>query len=128
MRLLLDTHTFLWFIADDPHLPTQARTLLESDAELLLSTASLWEIAIKVSIGKLSLGEPYETFIPHQLAHNQIEVLQISVSHLATVAKLPLHQRDPFDRLIIAQATIEALPLVGGDIAFDAYGIKRTWD
>jgi PIN domain nuclease of toxin-antitoxin system len=94
----------------------------------LLSTASLWEIAVKVSIGKLSLGEPYETFIPHQLAHNQIEVLHISVPHLATVAGLPLHHRDPFDRLIIAQVMVEALLLVGGDTAFDAYSIKRTWD
>ena len=127
MRLLLDPHTFLWFIADDPHLPVSARALLESDIELLLSTASLWEMAVKVSIGKLSLGEPYEVFIPQQLALNRIEVLQITITHLATVSGLPLHHRDPFDRLIIAQALVEDLPLVGGDAAFDAYGIKRMW-
>jgi PIN domain nuclease of toxin-antitoxin system len=73
------------------------------------------------------LSEPYELFVPRQLALNQIEVLPISITHLAAVSGLPLHHRDPFDRLIIAQALVEDLSLVCGDTAFDAYGIKRIW-
>jgi PIN domain nuclease of toxin-antitoxin system len=123
MRLLLDTHTFLWFTDDNPHLPTRA--LLESDIELLLSTASLWEMAIKVS---LSLADPYETFIPQQLALNDIEILPISMAHLTAVAALPLYHRDPFDRLLSAQALVEDLPLAGGDATFDVYGVRRMWN
>ncbi len=128
MKLLLDTHTFLWFVADNPLLPAPARTLLESDADLLLSTASLWELAIKISIGKLHLVKPYEKLVPEQLALNDVEILPISVAHLATVARLPFHHRDPFDRLLIAQALVEDLPIVGGDAAFDLYGVKRRWN
>ena len=98
MRLLLDTHAFLWFIADSPRLSARAKALLESDTDLLFSTAGLWEIAIKASIGKLSLAQPYDIFVPRQLAKNAIEVWPISLAHLALVATLPLHHRDPFDR------------------------------
>jgi PIN domain nuclease of toxin-antitoxin system len=127
MRLLIDTHTFLWFINDSSQLSTIAKTLLESDADLWISIASLWEIAVKVSIGKLTLPQPFDAFIPLQLQTNKIEVLQIAIPHLNTVSTLPLHHRDPFDRLLIAQALVEQVPIIGGDTIFDDYGINRIW-
>ncbi|NEP59187.1 MAG: type II toxin-antitoxin system VapC family toxin [Symploca sp. SIO2G7] len=127
MKLLLDTHTFLWFINDSPQLSTDAKNLLESEADLLLSVASLWEIAIKVSIGKLSLPDIYDKFIPQQLTVNEIEILPISVAHLAMVATLPLHHRDPFDRLLIAQAMVEQVSIVSIDVVFDSYAVNIIW-
>ena len=127
MRLLLDTHTFLWFIDDSPRLSSNAKSLLESDNDLLLSTASLWEIAIKLSIGKLRVPQPFAPFVRQQLSINAIDILQIDTAHLAIVSTLPFHHRDPFDRLLVAQAMIEQLPIVSADIAFDRYSTKRLW-
>jgi len=127
MKLLLDTHTFLWFIDDNPRLSARAKALLESDADLLLSVASLWEISIKISIGKLTLTQPFDVFLRQQLTNNDIEMLPISLAHLGVVSTLPFHHRDPFDRLLIAQAIIEKMPVVGIDAAFDAYSITRLW-
>ena len=127
MKLLLDTHTFLWFIEDSPRLSTDAKNLLESDADLLLGIASLWEIAIKVGVGKIALARPFDVLIPEQLAKNVIEVLAIEVAHLAMVSTLPFHHRDPFDRLLIAQAVIENLQIVSADDKFDDYPVKRLW-
>jgi PIN domain nuclease of toxin-antitoxin system len=127
MKLLLDTHTFLWFIDDSPRLSARAKALLESDADLLLSVASLWEISIKISIGKLTLAQPFDVFLQQQLTSNDIEMLPISLVHLGVVSTLPFHHRDPFDRLLIAQAIIEKMPVVGIDAAFDAYSITRLW-
>ena len=127
MRLLLDTHTFLWFIEDSPRLSAKAKNLLELDVELLLSTASLWEIAIKISLGKLTLMQPFKDFIPDQLAKNGIEELPIRVEHLTLVTSMPFHHRDPFDRLLIAQAISEQIAIVSIDGRFDQYGVKRIW-
>jgi PIN domain nuclease of toxin-antitoxin system len=127
MKLLLNTHTFLWFIDDSPRLSASAKSLLESDDELLLSTASLWEIAIKVSIGKLTLARPFNVFIPEQLAFNSITELPINLEHLGVVSSLAFPHRDPFDRLLIAQAMTESLPVVSADAAFDLYSVKRLW-
>ncbi len=127
MNVLIDTHTFLWFVNDDPQLTTTAAALLESDNVVQLSIASLWEIAIKVSLGKLALPAPFETFIPEQLARNDIMVLPIRIVDCHQVIALPLHHRDPFDRMIIAQALVEGMPVIGRDTAFDAYGINRLW-
>jgi PIN domain nuclease of toxin-antitoxin system len=127
MKLLLDTHTFLWFINDNSRLSARAKALLESDVDLLLSIASLWEIAIKASIGKLTLSQPYHIFLPQQLTDNDIEILPISLSHLNVVATLPFHHRDPFDRLLIAQTIAEQLSIVSVDAMFDAYSVKRLW-
>jgi PIN domain nuclease of toxin-antitoxin system len=127
MRLLLDTHAFLWFIGNDPRLSPRAKALLESDADSLLSVGSLWEIAVKVSIGKLSLAQPFDIFVAQQLADNEIELLPISLAHLGVVSALALHHRDPFDRLLIAQAMIEQTPIVSADAAFDAYSVTRLW-
>jgi PIN domain nuclease of toxin-antitoxin system len=128
MNLLLDTHTFLWFIADSDRLSQKARALIEDESNrVYLSAASLWEIAIKVSLGKLNLSEPFETFIPEQLDVNSVELLGISVSHASRVASLPFHHRDPFDRLLAAQALTEDIPIISGDEVLDAYGVTRVW-
>src|SRR5947209_5728200 len=105
MRLLLDMHSFLWFISGSDQLTARARTLIEdSNNERFVSAGSLWEIAIKVSIGKISLTEPFSTLIPREIQANAMIVLPLLVTHLAKVAELPLHHRDPFDRLLAAQA------------------------
>lgn len=127
MTVLIDTHTFLWFVNDDPQLSITAGALLEADNVVLLSVASVWEIAIKVSIGKLELPCPFGEFIPAQLALNDITVLPIRVTDCHQVVTLPFHHRDPFDRIIIAQALAENIPLVSIDSVFDAYGIQRHW-
>lgn len=128
MNLLLDTHTFLWFVAGDLSLSQPARLAIEDENNTrYISVASLWEIAIKVSIGKLTLSDPFEILIPEQLAENGIELLDISVEHIALVASLPFHHRDPFDRLIAAQAEVEQMTLVSVDNVFDLYKISRIW-
>lgn len=129
MRLLVDTHAFLWFLAGDSSLSSAARTAMEErENDLLLSVASLWEMAIKVSIGKLALPGDYEAFITSQLSANGIQLLNITPQHAAKVSSLPFPangHRDPFDRLLIAQALVEDLPLVSQDGAFDAYELTR---
>ena len=120
MKLLLDTHAFLWFIDDSPALSSRGKSLLEADNELFLSVGSLWEIAVKLRLGKLTVAMPTESLMTEHLTTNNIEILPISVPHLVQVSILPLHHRDPFDRLIIAQAIVEQMPVVSADPAFDA--------
>ena len=129
MRLLLDTHTFLWFVNDSPKLSLKALHSLEGNNELLLSTVSLWEIAIKSNIGKLKLAIPYNDFIPEHLSINEIEELAITLEHLSRLESMPLrNHRDPFDRLLIAQAIVEQIPIVSADEVFDEYEITRLWN
>ena len=128
MKLLIDTHTFLWAIGDVGRLSRTSRNLIQDgNNEVFLSTGSLWEIAIKISNGKLTIGGDFETFIPLQLTLNQFIVLKATLRHYATVITLPHHHRDPFDRLIIAQALSDSLPIVSIDDKFDAYGVQRLW-
>lgn len=128
MNLLLDTHAFLWFIAGNSSLSRKARAAIEDQNNgVLLSVASLWEIAIKISLGKITLSESFDKFIPEQLTANGIELLDISVEHTALVATMPFHHRDPFDRLIAAQAKVENIILISTDEVFDAYEILRLW-
>ena len=128
MRILLDTHSFLWFVAGDARIGSTARSLIaDLNNTALLSIASLWEIAIKVSLGKLTLTEPYETLIAEQLALNAINVLPIDFDDLIEVARLPFHHRDPFDRLLVAQAIARGLPIVSRDPVLDDYPIERLW-
>lgn len=128
MKLLLDTHAFLWFIMGSAKLSATARALIEDAAnEKFLSAASLWEMAIKVSLGKLKLAAPFAVLLPQQLSLNGVEVLPVKVEHTAVVAVLPFHHRDPFDRMLIAQAVVEQMPVVSTDAAFDAYAIRRLW-
>jgi PIN domain nuclease of toxin-antitoxin system len=128
VRLLLDTHAFLWFIAGSTQLGSGARAAIEDpSSERLLSAASIWETAIKISIGKLTVGSPFETFVVDQMRANGIELLGILPKHCAIVVSLPFHHRDPFDRLLIAQALVEQVPIVSADASFDAYGVQRIW-
>jgi PIN domain nuclease of toxin-antitoxin system len=128
VRLLLDTQAFLWFILDDPQLSATANALIsdpKNDVEV--SPASYWEIAIKISIGKYSLPEPFATFMEREIIANDFRILHIAPKHASAVSTLPFHHRDPFDRLIVAQAMVEQIPIVSSDPALDAYGISRFW-
>ena len=128
MRLLLDTHSFLWFISGNDRISETARGLIEdSTNQPLLSMASIWEMAIKVSIGRLELARPFEDLIPEQMSLNGIGILNIRIEHATKMIQLPFHHRDPFDRLLIAQAQVEAIPIVGADEAFDLYAVTRIW-
>lgn len=128
MKLLLDTHTFLWMSLDDPQLSETARDLLaDLENELWLSPASYWEIAIKISLGKYQLSEPLDEFVNREIANNDISVLSISTQHAQAVTSLPFHHKDPFDRLLIAQAMTGQMAIVSKDNTFDAYGVQRLW-
>ncbi|MFM7424535.1 MAG: type II toxin-antitoxin system VapC family toxin [Elainella sp.] len=127
MRAILDTHTFLWFVNDSSQLSSTAKDLIESETNLWISIASLWEIAIKVSVGKLSLPRPLNDFISEHIQANEIDILTINISHLTKVSTLPFHHRDPFDRLLAAQALVEQVPLIGVDAVFDSYEVNRIW-
>jgi PIN domain nuclease of toxin-antitoxin system len=128
MRLLLDTHAFLWWIADDARLSKRARSAIATRRdECFVSIASCWEIAIKVSLEKLKLEARVDRFIPEQLAVNSFSLLPIEFAHVARVARLPFHHRDPFDRLLAAQGLIDDLTVVSADPIFRRYGVKRVW-
>lgn len=128
MRLLLDTHTFLWWVGDAPELSAKAKkTIAQPRNECFVSLASCWELAIKVSLGKLKISGTLERFIPEQLTANGFRELAIEVRHAARVARLPFHHRDPFDRLLAAQALEEGLTIVSADSVFRRYGVRRIW-
>jgi PIN domain nuclease of toxin-antitoxin system len=128
MRVLLDTHAFLSWIADDASLSRRAReTIASAENDCLLSAASCWEIAIKASLGKLEIDGTVERFVPHHLAVNGFAELPVDVRHAAGVARLPFHHRDPFDRLVVSQALAENLAIISADPIFRRYGVKRIW-
>lgn len=126
--LLLDTHAFLWWVDNSPTLSAKARAAIaKAETPCYLSLASCWEMAIKASLGKLTLAQPVERFIPEQLAANGFSLLAIDFHHVSRVETLPFHHRDPFDRLLVAQALHEKMSLVSADASLSAYGIKRLW-
>jgi len=128
MQVLIDTSSFIWFIAGSDKLSINARNfIIDINNELILSVASLWEIAIKASIGKIQLSQSFGQLIPEQLQNNGIEVLPIELKHLSAVIELPFHHRDPFDRLIIAQGIAEGLPLISNDTNFRKYAVEVLW-
>lgn len=128
MKMLLETHAFLWFIAGDSKLSNKARTSIEDDSiEKIVSMASMWEMAIKISIGRLTLSEPFEFLIPRQLQINGFELLPIQFEHVSRVSSLPFHHRDPFDRLLVSQCIVEECTIVSGDPTFDSYEVQRIW-
>ena len=128
MKLLLDTQVFLWMVSDAPELSSKARRLaVDSENVLYLSLASVWEMVIKLSLGKLKLAEPIESFITEELPENDIQLLEIGFRHVARVADLPFHHRDPFDRLLISQAQVENLSILSADRVFDRYQVRRLW-
>lgn len=128
IRALLDTHVFVWFIGGEERLSRAARELLQDrENEILISVASLWEIAIKHSLGKLDLERPFAELIPEQLDRQGITILPLELAHLTEVDRLPFHHRDPFDRVIAAQALSERIPVISVDAALDPYGVTRIW-
>jgi PIN domain nuclease of toxin-antitoxin system len=128
MRLLLDTHTFLWWINNDSLLSDSARVAIANERnECFLSLASCWELAIKASIGKLRLTKPVERFIPEELTANDFQLLSIDFRHIAKVETLPFHHRDPFDRLLVAQVLTEKMTIISADTVLSEYGVKRIW-
>jgi PIN domain nuclease of toxin-antitoxin system len=129
MKALLDTHVFLWWITDAPQLPPHIRELIaDGGNELFLSAASCWEIAIKARLGKITLPARPDVYIADQMAENAVQGLPIEVSHAFQVFHLPLHHRDPFDRMLIAQSQVEHLPVITSDPLFSKYKVKTLWD
>ncbi len=125
---LLDTHTVLWFWWNDPQLSATATALICDPANRkFVSMASPWEVAIKVSRKKLDIGGEYTGFFDHNMIRSYFEWLQIATKHLEKVAILPFHHNDPFDRLLVAQALTERIPIISADPQLDKYGVQRLW-
>lgn len=128
MAALLDTSTFLWIVSDSSRLSSKAENFIaDFDNELILSAVSLWEIAIKTSIGKLELFKPFNRLIPEQLEENAIQVLPLELDHFSSIIDLEFHHRDPFDRLIIAQSITENIPVITSDSKFQKYPVEIIW-
>lgn len=128
MRALLDTHTFIWWVTDDPQLSNTARNAIANPANVLfVSAASTWEIIIKNRTGKLSLPDKPEQYIPNRLAANQFESLPIQIIHTLQVAELPDYHKDPFDRILIAQSQVENLPIITIDQQIARYPVQVIW-
>jgi len=128
MNLLLDTHVILWFLANDPKLSAAARlAILDPGNTRWVSPISLVEIALKNRTGKLPLPDPFGVMFPASLLAADIQLLPIEPAHIEPLTTLPMHHKDPFDRLIAATALVEGLTLTSIDPAFDAYGLTRLW-
>ena len=130
MKVLLDTHTLLWYTLADPRLSATARsTIIDPSNEVVMSPASYWEIAIKVSLGKYLLNQPYDDFIDTCLNRYGFVVLPVEPRHTSRVIILPQFKdhKDPFDRLLVAQALTEDIPIVSVDDKLDLYGVTRLW-
>jgi PIN domain nuclease of toxin-antitoxin system len=126
MAVLLDTQAFLWWVTDDRRLSRRAARAI-AGTDCLLSVASCWEMSIKASLGKLSLPGTVDRFVQEQLEVNGFSLLAISLEHVGRVAALPFHHRDPFDRLLAAQALADDLSVVSADPVFRRYGVTRVW-
>jgi PIN domain nuclease of toxin-antitoxin system len=128
MKILLDTHAFLWWITDDQKLSSRAREVIsDAENELFFSAASGWEISIKVQLGRLKLPEEPERFIPEQLRMNFIRSLPIQMRHALFVSTLPNHHRDPFDRILVAQAQLEEMSILSADLQMSRYQVELIW-
>jgi PIN domain nuclease of toxin-antitoxin system len=126
LPVLLDTHAFLWWCEDSPELSQKARKVM-TEEDCFVSYASFWEIAIKVNLGKLRLPGIPDRYLATQMSLNGFEQMEISFRQIMRCASLARHHGDPFDRLLVAQAQEEVLPIVSRDVVFDVYGIKRIW-
>lgn len=128
MKLLLDTHTLIWSVDEPSKVSATAMAALQDPAAVrLLSAATVWELAIKVGQGKLTLSMPYRQWLEKAIADLVLEILPITVEYGERYATLPPHHKDPFDRLMVAQSLVDGIPLVGVDAAFDPYGVTRIW-
>jgi PIN domain nuclease of toxin-antitoxin system len=124
---LLDTHTLIWFLDNDLRLPPSAKKQIESAESVFVSIVSIWEIAIKINIGKLKLKTDFQA-IEQNLVAQDISILEINIAAIKTYLNLPLHHRDPFDRILIAQSIDRALTIISCDVQFDAYPVIRLWN
>jgi PIN domain nuclease of toxin-antitoxin system len=128
VKLLLDSHTLLWAVDNPARLGPKALSELQDPGnEVLLSAATIWEIAIKVGLGKLSLSKPYREWMLQASSDLAVTILPVTVEYADVQAMLPNHHRDPFDRLVVAQAQVENVPVVSNDAIFDQYGVSRLW-
>ena len=128
MNLLLDTHTLLWFLRDDPTLSATAKAMILDPAnQKFVSVASCWEIAIKATRKKLGLSEPSGVLLARELPRNGFDLLAIELRHVTHVELLAEHHKDPFDRLLTAQSLLEGIPMVSVDPQLDPYGVTRLW-
>lgn len=128
MRVLLDTHTFLWWNTDAPHLSSRARAIIASgENDLFLSAASAWEIAIKTGRGRLQLPEAPDKYVASRMSLHRIQPLPVQLSHALHVFYLPEHHADPFDRILIAQSQLEAMPILTVDAQFGNYEVEVLW-
>jgi PIN domain nuclease of toxin-antitoxin system len=127
MKYILDTHVFIWYATGDKRLTPRSRSIIESSDEMFVSIASIWEMAIKVNIGRLDFKKPFQKIIENQIIINKYKLLSISLQHLFKLSQLELHHRDPFDRLLVSQALTEKIPVVSVDEIFDKYGVDRIW-
>ena len=128
MRVLVDTHVFLWWVEGDRALPAKARAVLaDPENECLISLVSAWELAIKASLGKLKLALPVKRYVVENVAANSFRMLNIEIAHVGRVEMLAKHHGDPFDRLLIAQALEENIAVVTTDPIYRKYGVKRIW-
>lgn len=128
IRYLLDTHIFLWYLLGDPNLGIKAKDIIDTQADLYFSIVSLWEIAIKINIGKLQINRPIEA-LSSELQYINVQILPITIKDVELYSELPLppNHRDPFDRMLIAQAITRALVLISRDAKFDSYPVQRVW-
>jgi PIN domain nuclease of toxin-antitoxin system len=128
MRLLLDTHAFLWWVFDDPKVSPAARDLIaDPAAEILFSVVNAWEIVIKARAGRLDLPADAPGFVADQVRRNAFRVLPVELRHALQVHRLPDHHKDPFDRLLVAQAQVEAVPVVSCDPLVATYEVETRW-
>jgi PIN domain nuclease of toxin-antitoxin system len=128
MALLIDTHVLLWYYWDSNQLSTKSREDINNlNNEIYISIASLWEISIKVNQGKLTIKDSLSLFFIDAIEEYGFKILPIELPHLLTQSTLPLHHRDPFDQLLIAQSFSETMPIISADTAFDAYPVTRIW-
>ncbi len=126
-RYLLDTHTLIWFLEDNPSLSTKAKSRIEDlENDILVSLMSLWEISIKISVGKLKLAFSFDQFIK-SISKGGFSFLYLETTHILFIETLPFHHKDPFDRMLIAQGITENLPIISKDGRFDAYSVERVW-
>ena len=128
MRCLLDTHTLIWWMTTDPHLSRSARTLIEQESTIsLVSAASAWEIATKVRLGRLPAAADLVEGFVDDIKRQRMEILAVSAEHGIRAGLLPGPHKDPFDRMLIAQAQAENVPILSNDRALDGYGVRRLW-
>lgn len=128
MKVLLDTHTFLWLVTGDRRLSQKARaTFIKKENRIFLSAVSLWEICIKISLGKLSLKEGWLEIVQREMKANFTQWMSIEMPHCIELVNLPFHHRDPFDRMLIAQAVVEKMQILSRDTIFSDYPVQRVW-